>query len=277
MEAGCIAGEMHHGASDAPPRVVAAELDRMRARDDPGLVPVQLVRSRLVADPVLVRIPERPCVEDHHAPPLPGQSLRQDGASGSAPDDHNVDFFVMSIATHVAAQLMVRARPVVRQKPGGLVASPDAVHPWQLIRPRPVLDETHRTRTPRGMPPLGRLGPLRPRDRVLSVALLDLPGLAGAQGKVLVAARIGRAAEADLVPGPGMGVEGAAGVPHPQREEAGGGQSVPSSFAQPHRFDDVALLSVRQLRERPPEVAERQSFSAAMDWRHASGSSGRSS
>ena len=103
MEAGRIAREMHHGASDAPPRVVAAEFDGMRARDDARLVPVQLVRSSLVTDPVLVGIPERPCVEDHHAPPLPGQSLRQDGASGSAPDDHNVDLFVMPIATHIAA------------------------------------------------------------------------------------------------------------------------------------------------------------------------------
>ena len=129
MEAGCIAGEVHHRAPDAPPRVVAAELDRMRPRDDPRLVPIQLVRSSLVADPVLVGVPERPGVEGHDLPPLAGQSLRQDGASGPAPNDHDVDLVVMPIAAHVAAQLMVRPRPVVRQQPGRLVASPDTVHP----------------------------------------------------------------------------------------------------------------------------------------------------
>jgi hypothetical protein len=33
---------------------------------------------------------------------LPGQSLRYDGAAGSAPDYRNVDLDIMPVATHIA-------------------------------------------------------------------------------------------------------------------------------------------------------------------------------
>ncbi len=128
MEPGRIAGEVHHRAPDPPSRVVAAELDWVRARDHPGLVPVQLVRAGLVAHPVLVGVPEGPGVEHHDVPPVPSQPLRQDGASGTAPDDHDIDVVIVPVATHVASQSMVGPGSVVRQQPRRLVASLDAVH-----------------------------------------------------------------------------------------------------------------------------------------------------
>src|ERR1700742_4324034 len=106
MKAGHIARKMDHGPSDAAARVVAAQLDGMRSRDDARFIPVQLVRAGLVTDPVLVGVPKWPRVEDDHAPPLAGQPLCKDGAPGSAADDHDVNFVVALVAAHVAAQLM---------------------------------------------------------------------------------------------------------------------------------------------------------------------------
>ena len=78
VEAGCVAGEVHHRAADAAAGVVGSERHRVVTADLARLGPVQGVRAPLVGDPVGVRIPERPGVQADHPPARPGP------AAGSA-------------------------------------------------------------------------------------------------------------------------------------------------------------------------------------------------
>ena len=91
VEAGGVAGVVDHRPADSATRVVFAHLDGVGAPDNPFLIPVQLVRSGLVGDPVLVGMPERASFDDHDPPAGPGQTLGQDGTSGPGADDADVD------------------------------------------------------------------------------------------------------------------------------------------------------------------------------------------
>jgi hypothetical protein len=73
-----------HRAADAAARVVLAHLHRVLAPDDALLVPVDVGGALLVADPVFVRVPERPGVEDDDLPPLAGEALGEGAAARSA-------------------------------------------------------------------------------------------------------------------------------------------------------------------------------------------------
>ena len=86
-----VPGVVDHRAAHAAARVVRAERHRVGAGDDPGLGPVQVVRPGLVADPVGVRVPERPGVQGGHPPAGPGQPLRQHRAARPAAHDDQVD------------------------------------------------------------------------------------------------------------------------------------------------------------------------------------------
>ena len=91
------------------------------------------------------------------------------------------------------------------------------------------------------MGPLGRFAALRPGNRVLGVVFGAFPFLAAVDAQVLVAAWVGGAAEADLVPGPGVGVEGGAGVAGPQAPEMPGVEAVPLVGIL-DRLDELTLL-----------------------------------
>ena len=105
----------------------------------------------------------------------------------------------------------------------------------------------------------GRLDPVGERDRidvaVLGVAVGDLPVFAGVDTGVEVPAGVGRAGEADLVPGPRVGVERGAGVAGPQTPHVGGGQVVPGSAVGGEVLDGLdqqRLLVAEQPREAVP-------------------------
>ena len=66
--------------------------------------PVEPVRARLVGDPVLVGIPERPGLEHHHLPAAPGQALGERAAARAGADDHQVDRVVVVVARHPLAR-----------------------------------------------------------------------------------------------------------------------------------------------------------------------------
>src|SRR5579884_677425 len=93
--------------------------------------------------------------------------------------------------------------------------------------------------------------PLGPRHGVGGVPLGDLPLLAPAEPQVLVAAGVGGPAEADLVPRPGVRVEGGAGVADPELEEALGRHPVPLALTDPDRLDEVHLRLAVELAEPP--------------------------
>ena len=212
VEARRVPGVVDHRAADAAPGVVRAHRHRVGPGDHPRVGPVQVVRACLVAHPVGVGVPERAGVQGRHPPPGPGQALQQDRAARAAADDHQVDLVLIGEPAHVQAQTMVGPGAVIGQQPGRLVTRPDTV------------SQAHQASF---------------SDRVLGwVRVSHLERLQLADSGVLVAARIGRAGEADLGPGERMGVEGRAGVPGPQAPHVGGGQPVPVRGLQVlHRLD----------------------------------------
>ncbi len=76
--------------------------------------------------------------------------------------------------------------------------------------------------------------------------------LALAHPERLVTAGIGGTPETDLIPRPGMRIEGGAGITGPQRPNANSGQTVPL-VGLVHRFDQRGLLERSKLLERPFE------------------------
>ena len=114
-----VSGVVDHRAADAPPGVVLAQLDRVRAADDPRLGPVERVGAGLVRDPVLVGIPERPGLQHEHPPAPAGEPLRQRGPAGAGADDQHVDRLVARVTAH---PLPPRHAATVRvEQEGGVV------------------------------------------------------------------------------------------------------------------------------------------------------------
>ena len=114
-----------------------------------------------------------------------------------------------------------------------------------------------RSRTLTGRPPAAAGAPRRPAVPTGSgraPALGPLPGLALVQADVLVPARVRRPAEADLVPRPGVRVEGRAGIAGPQAPHVTRRQPVPvRAVARPvlHGLDQRGLFRAGQRRQAP--------------------------
>ena len=94
VEPGGVPGVVDHRAADAAAGVVGPQRHRVGAADLPRLGPVQGVGAAFVADPVGVRVPERPGVQADDAPAGAGQPLGEDAAAGAGADDHQVDLVV---------------------------------------------------------------------------------------------------------------------------------------------------------------------------------------
>ena len=100
MEARRVAGEVRHRPADADPRVVLAHLDRVVSPDDARVRPVDRGRGLLVGDPVAVRVPERPLLQDHDPPPRARKPLRQRDPAGARAHDDEVDGVLPAVAPH---------------------------------------------------------------------------------------------------------------------------------------------------------------------------------
>src|ERR1700761_2913204 len=59
------------------------------------IVPVELVRTFFIADPVLLRVPERTGFERNHAKACPGEALHQNAPGASHPNDAVVDGLIL--------------------------------------------------------------------------------------------------------------------------------------------------------------------------------------
>ena len=127
MEARRVAGVVHHGTAHAAARVVRAERHRVGPGDHPRLGPVQVMGRRLVAEPIGVRVPERPGLQRGHLPSGPGQPLQQHRTARPAAHDDQVDLVSVGEPPHVAAEPMVRPGAVVRQQPGRFIPITDLV------------------------------------------------------------------------------------------------------------------------------------------------------
>ena len=267
MKARAVAGVVDHRAADAVAGVVLAELDRVLAADDPLLGPVELVRAGLVGDPVLVGIPERARLEHHHLPAAAGQPLgqrrrrrRRRRRSPGRPRSRR------------------RSAPSARagRRGGGRRAGTPSRSPAGAARRaasvRSSWRAAHVPSTPRSRGVL---------DRVALERRRALPALALAGAEAGVAARIGRAAEADLVPRPGMRVERAEHrahdhAPGPRRAAA---RPTPRRAARPRRTPrstSLLDLAARRRRSRRLRAGGRRRRARRATRRQVSRSSGMS-
>ncbi len=225
-----VSGVVNHAAADAVPGVVLAHFHRVLAADDALAVPVDVVRGGLVADPVGIGVPEGATFQHHHFPAEACQALRQDSAARARADDQQVYFVVIGITPHLALR---HGAFVDMQELGAVVG-------LGLNR---ALEEP----LVAGAAKLERIGGQRsgnllgaggfrfePGDILWFVGLLlaaqvrfvvaqhlgvNVAGLGLFPGLALIAAliqrhaqahiaaRVGRAAEADLVPDPGVAVK----------------------------------------------------------------------
>ena len=227
MEAGAVARVVDHRAADAVTAVVLAELDRVGSADDPLLVPVQPVRAGLVGHPVLVRVPERAGLEHDHLPAAAREPLRERAAAGAGADDHQVD-----------------GEPVVVAR-----------HP--LLRNGAPVDVEQERRVVLGRPERARAAASAARG----AAAHCLPALALAGADAGVAARVRRAAEADLVPRPRVRVERAQDRARHDLPGARRRQLVPHLAVQlsiRERVDDPLLDLERRIHEVDGSVLARR-------------------
>ncbi len=89
------------GASaDSLTAVVRAQGEWICAAGDTQIVPVEFVRSLLVADPVFLRIPERTGLQGDNAKSRARQSLRKYSAGGANADDAVIDRFAVGKPSH---------------------------------------------------------------------------------------------------------------------------------------------------------------------------------
>ena len=132
MEAGAVAGVVHHGSSDAAAGIVLAHFDGVRAAHNALLRPVQGVAARLVGHPVLVGVPERARLQDHDPPAPAGQALGQNRASRPGADHHQVHLFSFGVADHRVLARKITA--VLVEQPAGVVV----LRPDRSFEPAPV-------------------------------------------------------------------------------------------------------------------------------------------
>ncbi len=127
MEAWGVAGVVDHGSADASAGVVRPERDRVLPADHPRIGPEEPMGPGFVGDPVLVRLPPRAGVDQHHAPAGTGQALGQHGAARAGADDDDVDDLLGGIVAHLRSQLMVLTLLAGGYQPGRRVPAPDLV------------------------------------------------------------------------------------------------------------------------------------------------------
>src|SRR5438045_3590336 len=108
MEAGREGRPVHGAAANAPAAVVFSERERVLSSNNAQIIPVQLVRAGLVAEPVALGIPERAGVKAHDAEAGLGQPLQHHAAARAEADDAEVHLLVVRIAAHWGVDLLDR-------------------------------------------------------------------------------------------------------------------------------------------------------------------------
>ena len=181
MKARRVARVVDHRAADAVAGVVLAELDGILAADHARRGPVELVLAGLVGDPVAVGVPERAGLEHDDPPAAAREALGERRAAGARADDHHVDLVVVGVAAH-------RAAPGIARR-------------WTSSRNAESLSRGGREPLHRASPGTSTGSRLEGLERLVRIA----PGRARCQAHV--AARVGGAAEPDLVPRPRVRVE----------------------------------------------------------------------
>ncbi len=112
VEAWGEGGPVDGASADAAAAIVFAEGDGVIAAGDAEIVPVELVGSGLVGDPVALRIPEGAGLEADDVEAGAGEALEEDAAGGTDADDREVDEVVVLKASLGDLDFLERAQGV---------------------------------------------------------------------------------------------------------------------------------------------------------------------
>src|SRR5919199_2768044 len=112
MEARREGGPVHGAAANTPAAVVFSQREWVLSANNAQIIPVQLVRAGLVADPVALRVPEGARVEAHDAETGLGQPLQHHTAARAEADDAEIDLLVVWVAAHRGVDLLDRPQHV---------------------------------------------------------------------------------------------------------------------------------------------------------------------
>ena len=229
--------------------VVRAEGEGVGASGDARVFPVELVGAGFVADPVVFGVPEGAGFEAEYVEAGAGEALEEDAASGAYSYDDVVHLVGVLEATHGQVNVLERAKHVLVFG-GGIKCSEDGFfHEHLTLAVRPMLfglDVMVRG--------LDLIGGGEGRGEPVVALLLDLPWFGFTALETSVGAWIGGASEADLVPGPGVGVVGVDGVLHEELPEAMDGHLAPDvgrcgRLAVVDGFESNVLMEMGEMEE----------------------------
>src|SRR5919201_6329536 len=112
MEARREGCPVHGAAANTPAAIVFPQCERVLPSNNAQIIPVQLVRAGLVADPVALRVPEGAGVEAHDAEAGLGQSLQHHTTARAEADDAEIYLLFVRVAAHRGVDLLDRPQHV---------------------------------------------------------------------------------------------------------------------------------------------------------------------
>src|SRR5919201_1407406 len=113
MEARREGCPVHGAAPNTPAAVVFPQRERVLSPGNAQIIPVQLVRAGLIADPVALGVPEGAGVEAHDAEAGLGQPLQHHTPARAEADDAEVYLLVVWVAAHRGVDLLDRPQHVL--------------------------------------------------------------------------------------------------------------------------------------------------------------------
>src|SRR5436309_11280418 len=106
MEAGREGCPVHGAAANTPAAIVFPQGERVLPANKAQIIPVQLVRAGLVADPVALRVPKRAGLEAHDAEAGLGQPLQHHTTTRAEADDAEIHLLVVWVTAHRDVDLL---------------------------------------------------------------------------------------------------------------------------------------------------------------------------
>src|SRR5919201_1462812 len=113
MEARREGCPVHGAAANTPAAVVFPQRERVLPTNNAQIIPVQLMRAGLVADPVALGVPEGAGVEAHDAEAGLGQPLQHHTTARAEADDAEVHLLVVWAAAYRDVDLLDRPQHVL--------------------------------------------------------------------------------------------------------------------------------------------------------------------
>ena len=105
---------MDRPAPNALAAVIGSQRQRISSTGDPWLSPVEILGASLIADPIALRIPERPRFQAHNVEPCARQPLHQHAAGRTDAYDRIVHLLIVPETPHRQVNRLQRTQHVFR-------------------------------------------------------------------------------------------------------------------------------------------------------------------